>query len=155
MLHEPTGLYSNFAAGWFQDDDVANDADFAGLNADDTSTFWAVESGIHKKWIDLGPTTIFAQYYDFEGGANARQAVTAGDAINSTGAAARIFTSDVQMWGVGIAQDIKAADMKLYALFRHYEADVTLSKQAGGAAVQDSNELKDLDILMTGAIIKF
>lgn len=154
VLHEPTGLYTNFAAGWFQDDDVAADASFAGLTADDESTFWAVEAGIHKKWYDLGPTTIFAQYYDFNGGANDRQSVTPGDAINSFAGLgnARIFTSDVQMWGVGVAQDLSAASMKLYALYRHYEADVTLSK---AGVVQDSNELKDLDILMTGAIIKF
>jgi hypothetical protein len=56
------------------------------------------------------------------------------------------------MFGLGIAQDIKAADMKLYALYRHYETDVTLSS---GAVVQDSRPLEDLDILMTGAIIKF
>jgi predicted porin len=154
VLHEPTGLYTNFAAGWFKDDDVANSGAFAAaLSPDDESTFWAVEAGIHKKWIDLGPTTIFAQYYDFEGGANARQSVAAGDAINSFGAgAARIFTSEVEMFGLGIAQDIKAADMKLYALYRHYETDVSLSQ---GVVVQDSRSLEDLDILMTGAIIKF
>ena len=153
VLHEPTGLYTNFAAGWFKDDDVANSPNFnAALSPDDESTFWAVEAGIHKKWIDLGPTTIFAQYYDFEGGANARQSVAAGDAINSFAAGARIFTSEVEMFGLGIAQDIKAADMKLYALYRHYETDVTLSS---GAVVQDSRPLEDLDILMTGAIIKF
>ena len=152
VLHDPTGLYTNFAAGWFQDDDVADDISFAGVNADDESTFWAIEAGIHKKWIDLGPTTIFGQYYDFEGGANDRQAVAVGDAINSFGVGAKIFTSDVEMWGIGIAQDIKAADMKLYALFRHYETDVALTN---GAIVQDSDPLEDLDILMSGAIIKF
>jgi predicted porin len=154
VLHEPTGLYTNFAAGWFKDDDIANSTNFAAaLNPDDESTFWAVEAGIHKKWIDLGPTTIFAQYYDFEGGANARQSVAGGDAINSFAAgAARIFTSEVEMFGLGIAQDIKAADMKLYALYRHYESDVTLSQ---GVVVQDSKSLEDLDILMSGAIIKF
>ena len=55
---------------------------FAGKNADDTSTFWAMEAGIHKKWIDLGPTTIFGQYYQMDGGANERQAVGGADAIN-------------------------------------------------------------------------
>ena len=154
ILHEESGLYTNFAAGWFQDDDVASNSDFAGVNADDETTFWAVEGGIHKKWIDLGPTTIFGQYYSLDGGANARQSVGAGDAINSIGAAARIFTSDVEMFGVGIAQDIKAAEIKLYTLYRHYEADVSLVA-IGGAVVQDSEPLEDLDVLMSGAIIKF
>lgn len=153
VLHEPTGLYTNFAAGWFQDEDVAGNAVYAGLTPDDENTFWALEAGIHKKWIDLGPTTIFAQYYDYDGGANARQSVGGTDAINSFAAGtARIFASEVEMWGLGIAQDIKAADMKLYALYRHYEADVTLSQ---GLVVQDADPLEDLDILMSGAIIKF
>ena len=58
------------------------------------------------------------------------------------------------MFGVGIAQDIKAAEMKLYALFRHYEADVTFSDGAGNRR-RTPTPLEDLDILMTGAIIKF
>ena len=155
VMHKETGLYTNFAAGWFEDEDVAKSAAFAAaLNPDDTSTFWAVEAGIQKKWIDLGPTTIFGQYYDFEGGANSRIAgLAAGDAINSFNVVgARVFASEVQMFGLGIAQDIKAADMKLYALYRHYESDVTLSS---GVVVQESDPLEDLDILMTGAIIKF
>ena len=159
VMHEKTGLYTNFAAGWFEDEDVANSAAFAAaLNPDDTSKFWAVEAGIKKKWIDLGPTTIFGQYYDFEGGANARivsnaAGLAAGDAINSFNVAgARVFSSEVQMFGLGIAQDIKAADMKLYALYRHYESEVMLSN---GLAVQESDPIEDLDILMTGAIIKF
>ena len=155
VLHEPTGLYTNLAAGWFKDDDVANSAVFAAaLDPDDESTFWAVEAGVHKKWIDLGPTTIFAQYYNFEGGANSRiGGLSATDAINSFNVAgSRVFASEVQMWGLGIAQDIKAADMKLYALFRHYESEVTLSN---GPAVREADSIEDLDILMTGAIIKF
>ena len=46
--------------------------------------------------------------------ANARQSVGAGDAINSfVAGTARFFTSEVEMFGLGIAQDIKSADMKL------------------------------------------
>ena len=154
VLHEPSGLYTNFAAGSSKDNTVLRSAIFAGKGADDTSTFWALEAGIHKKWIDLGKTTVFGQYYQMEGGANERQAVGAGDAINPGIGAAHIFSSELDMWGLGIAQDIKAADMKLYALFRHYEADVVLTQDAG-AGIANSEALEDLDILMTGAIIKF
>jgi hypothetical protein len=42
--------------------------------------------------------------------------------------------------------------MKLYALYRHYETDVELTN---GTAIRDSRPLEDLDILMSGAIIKF
>lgn len=153
ILHEPTGLYTNFAAGWFKDDDVAGNAAFAGLDADNETTFWAAEAGIRRQWHELGPTTLFGQYYALQGGANARETVAAGDAINSFGGtSAKIYTSDVTMWGVGIAQDISKASIKLYTLYRHFDADVTLTD---GATVQASNPLESLDIVMTGAIIKF
>ncbi len=150
ILHEPTGLYGNFAAGWFKDNNV--ESSLPGIGADDTSTFWAAEAGIHKKWYSLGPTTIFGQYYDYEGGANTRTGIAAGDAINTFAVASDIFSSEVEMWGLGAAQDLSAASMKLYALYRHYEFDVTLTD---GATVQASEPLEDFDVLMTGAIIKF
>jgi hypothetical protein len=43
--------------------------------------------------------------------------------------------------------------MILYLSYRHYEADVTLTDDGGN--LDESNPLEDLDILMTGAIIKF
>jgi predicted porin len=149
VMHEPTGIYANFAAGKFEDEDVA----FANVAAQKDSTFWAGEVGIHKKWIEIGPTTFFAQYYSNDGGSNTRQVVAGGDAINSFGAVeARIYDSELEMFGLGIAQDLSKASMKLYALYRHYEADISLTN---GTLVQDSRPLEDLDILMTGAIIKF
>jgi predicted porin len=149
VMHEPTGIYGNFAAGKFEDEDVT----FAAVAAQQDSTFWATEVGIRKKWHDLGPTTIFAQYYTMDGGSNNRQVVNGNDAINSFGAAAaRIYDSELEMFGLGIAQDLSKASMKLYALYRHYEADISLTN---GTLVQDSRPIEDLDILMTGAIIKF
>lgn len=154
VMHEASGLYGNFAAGWAKDNTVLLSPIFAGKGADDTSTFWAVEAGIQQKWFDAGKTTLFGQYYQMEGGANERQAVGAGDAINPVGfGAAHIFSSELDMWGLGVAQDLSKS-MLLYALFRHYEADVVLTQNAG-AGITESNPLEDLDILMTGAIIKF
>ena len=57
------------------------------------------------------------------------------------------------MWGVGIIQDIEGAAMHLYALYRHYEADVDLTN--GRRGCRTPVRLEDLDIVMTGAIIKF
>jgi hypothetical protein len=46
--------------------------------------------------------------------------------------------------------------MLLYAYYRHYEADLTLSNEAGGVTtVAPSRPLEDLDVVVTGAIIKF
>jgi hypothetical protein len=150
-MHEPSGIYASFAAGWFEDENILDNAVFAG--ADDTSTFWALEAGIQQKWFPVGKTTLFGQYYDYEGGANARQDFGA-SAFTGLAATSQIFSSDVEMWGLGAMQELKSAGMNLYVLYRHYEADVTLVDTATPAKKADV-DLEDLDIVLTGAIIKF
>lgn len=146
VMHQPTGIYVNAAAGRLEDDLINSVAIFA--NADNTSEFWSVEAGIEKKWIPLGKTTVFGQYYDFEGGANNQSTFT----VPLTSFSSEpILSTGVQMYGVGIVQGLDAAAMHLYAYYRHYEADLTVIDGGLPTAV----DLEDLDIVMTGAIIKF
>ncbi|WP_291005732.1 porin [Hyphomicrobium sp.] len=152
VLDTKSGLYGNFAAGEMWDDTVDSAANFAGTGVDDTYKFWAAEVGIQQKWNHLGKTTLFGQYYQYTGG-GITQTVNGGDPINSFGAqSAQIFSSEVDMWGLGAMQKIDAADMKLYALYRHYEFDLQLAR---GGVVQDSEPLEDFQVLMTGAVINF
>lgn len=152
-MHKPSGIYASFGAGWFQDDQVLEKgAYFAG--ADDESTFWSMEAGIQQKWFPVGKTTLFGQYYDFEGGASERDTFDGGSAFSGLANDSYILSSGLEMWGLGAMQDLHNAGMKLYVLYRHYEADLTLIEKAGAnntAAV----DLEDLDIVITGAIIKF
>ena len=164
VMHEPTGLYANFAAGVFTDEliqnspaDVGDDVPgFAGAGADDESTFWAVQAGIERKWNPLGKTTVYGEYYHNEGGANGRRAVADDDAINPfQGDISRIFNSEVNVYGAGIAQGIDAAAMTLYLSYRHIEGDLTVMQGLTGLGATEKVDLDDLDIVMTGAIIKF
>jgi len=152
VLHEPSGLYANMAGGWFKDRNVKYAPSFADVSPTTTSTFWAFETGIQRNWLDLGATTIFGQLYRMEGGANARLTVEADDAINLIGADAGFYASKVEMWGIGLTQDISGAETKLYALYRHYDASVTL---AGSGQIEASEPLEDLHIVMGGALIRF
>ena len=152
IMHRPTGLYGNVAGGWFEDRNVKSAPVFAGLDAEAESSFFAFEGGIQREWFDIGPTTLFGQYYRMDGGANARLTVPAGDAINSIGADAGIASSAVTMWSAGVTQDIASAQTKLYAFYRHYNADITL---ADSGQLQASEPLKDLAIVMAGALIRF
>ena len=139
--------------GVHTDDNVLNDSDLAGTGADDESRFWATEVGIEQKFIDIGKTTFFGQYYDIEGGANARLTVVDGDAINNTGIGdANIFSTGLQMYGGGVVQEISNASMNLYLYYRHYEGDVTLANDGNVAKASD---FEDLDVVVGGAIIKF
>jgi hypothetical protein len=53
----------------------------------------------------------------------------------------------LNFWAAGVAQNIENADMTLYALYRHYEGDVTK------AAV--TANLDAFDMVITGAKINF
>ncbi len=160
IMHTETGLYANFAAGQIQDDLIETSTGtngFVGTGADDTSTFYAVQAGIERKWWDLGKTTIYGEYNNNDGGANGRRGIAANDDINPFfGTASRIFDTEVEMFGAGIAQGIDAAAMTLYLSYRHIEGDMTVKQNAAGAAGGlRSIDFDDLDIVMTGGIIKF
>lgn len=154
ILDKNSGLYGNFAAGQMWDDsaaylDVANPA-----LVDDTYWFYALEAGIQQKWNHLGKTTLFGQYYHYEGG-NIDQTVDELDPINPLGEDAFIAGSEVQYWGIGAMQKIDAAAMKLYVLYRHFTFDATLMAKEDAAAAVASRPLNDFDVIMTGAEIKF
>jgi hypothetical protein len=150
VMEDKSGVYGNFAAGQIWDD--STDDIEPGL--DDTYFFWAAEVGIQQKWFPIGKTTIFGQYYDYDGGAiNRSFSGNATNPVNPFAGSALIASSGVESYGVGIMQKIDAADMKLYAIYKHLEFDLELID--GGGAIQESNPLEDFDVIMTGAVINF
>ncbi len=163
-LHEATGLFVNFAAGTKIDDILSQTARFAGTGADDGQHFWAVQAGIEQKFNALGKTTLFGQYYDYSGGANGRRTIDGtdggvADPLNpfAVGGDSAVWSSGMQVYGGGIVQGLDAASILIYAYYRHYEADLTARQLNGGVAngAIAGVALEDLDVVMTGALIKF
>jgi predicted porin len=153
VVHEATGLFVNAGAGTVTDDVLNTTARFAGTNADDEASFWSIQAGIEKKWLPLGKTTIYGEYYDYDGGAINR-GVAAGDAINIPGfGASSIWNTGLQVYGFGIAQGLDNAATVLYLSYRHVEADLTLRDNATG--VLGNADIEDLNLVNAGAIIKF
>ena len=148
VMHVESGLYANFAGGEMTDDLIQDR--YLGAPVDDTSHFYAVEAGIERKFVDLGKTTIFGQYYKNEGGASARRDF---DGSGFTQGAVNILGTEVESFGAGIIQGIDAAAMHVYLTYRHYEADVTVGNNLGVAGAQP--QFEDLDVVMSGAIIRF
>lgn len=141
VMHTTSGLYVNFGAGYLDDNLIGQDGgatDIAAV-AEDRSRFYAIEAGIERKFFDLGKTTIFGQYYNNEGGSQDRDFNGNGD----------IVESELESFGVGVVQGIDAAAMHVYLTYRHYEGEVT----AGPALTKE--DLDNLDVVMTGAIIRF
>lgn len=154
VMDKKTGVYGNFAGGWMKDDTVRYVSAFNASGVDDEYKFWAAEVGIQQKWNSLGKTTVFGQYYSYDGGSLSQSVASSATNPINNGAAASIYGSEVEMWGLGVMQKIDAADMKLYALYRHYDFGLELASQ-GSAVVRDSNDLESFQVLMTGAAINF
>ncbi len=158
VLHEKSGLFLNFGTGLKVDSLIRDTQRFSGTNVDEAQFFWAAQGGVEKKFNDLGKTTIYGEYYNYDGGGGTRRTVRAGDALNPTGVGnwAEWYT-DVDIFGAGIAQGIDKAAMILYLSYRHVEGELQLRQLNGTVAngpIADA-PLDDLDLLLTGAVIKF
>lgn len=158
VIHEATGIFVNFGAGMKKDDILNETAVFLGEDPDNKDTFWAIQAGIERKFNTLGKTTIFGEYYDYNG-SSINRTFAAGDAVNPfapTNSAA-VWETGLNVYGFGIAQGIDNAAMVLYLNYRHVEADLILREINGGVADGPvaNAPLESLDLVQAGAIIKF
>ncbi len=118
VIHVPTGL---FLTGAYYERDVD------GVTTD--SSMYYLQAGVKRRVFGLGATTLYFEYSNSE------------DFAVETGAAAA--SSEVDVWGGGIVQNIDAAAMEIYAAFRGYEGQI------------DGVNTEDFSAVMTGARIKF
>lgn len=153
VKHTATGLFLTFGAGVFWDDLIGTQF-AAGTRPDDEYSFFALQSGLERKWLPLGETTLYGEYFRYQGGANDRN-LAANDPINPfPGETARLWDSEVEVFGGGIVQEIDAAAMFLYVTWRHFEADA-LFRVESGVGPSRAADLDDLDVVMSGALIRF
>ena len=161
VIHEKSGLFVNFGAGEKTDELIGETVVFGGTGADAHQTFWSTQAGIEKKFHDIGKTTVYGEYYDYEGGGNNKRNIGPTDALNPTGAGNwALWGTGVEVFGAGIAQGIDKAAMVVYLSYRHVEGDLTLRQKAGGTTsvangIISDAPIDDLDLVMSGAIIKF
>jgi predicted porin len=141
VMHSPTGIYVYGGYGEHEDElAVTRQA-----GAEDTSSTWFVQAGVEQKWTHLGKTTVFGEYRNDEVGTPETARKLTGAAA---GAAGNIHDSDIDFWAAGVVQNIDAAAMDLYVIYRHAEGDVTTFGNVTTA-------LDDFDMVITGARIQF
>lgn len=138
IQHVPTGLY---VYGGYAEQ-VDNTAALP-ITADDTSTLWFVQGGIEQKFFALGKTTIFGEYRKDNAGSRTDSSFAVGN--NAVGF---VQNSDLKFWAAGVVQNIDAAAMDLYLIYRHADGNTTNS-------VGDTLDLDAFDMVMTGARIQF
>ena len=124
-------------------------------NLDDEDTFWAIEAGIERKWFPLGKTTVYGQYYDYDGGSLSRSiSFYNGPTLTFNG---QVIDTAVESYGFGLVQGVDAAAMSLYLTYRHVSPEATTAALVGGVASGAVTELalEDYDFVTAGGIIKF
>ena len=99
---------------------------------------WYVNGGIAKNWTGLGNTVFYGEYANVDDGA-------AGFVVNGE----ILRSSNAQMWGLGIVQNIDAAAMELYLSYRQYSADARELNTGLGQSYED------FAVGMAGARIRF
>ena len=145
-LHTPTGLYGTFAAGtrsWVGPVP-------GGTAFDKDASFYYFQGGITKRFFDVGATTFYGEYgnYDnFAVGAGYTIAPVVGSGAN------RVVSSNVDRYGFGFTQVFDGAALELFANYYHYSADIDFRNAANTATVKASSD--DFDAVLSGARIKF
>ncbi len=158
VLDRPSGLFLNFGGGLTFEGLIPDTPRYAGTDADLTQIFWAAQSGIERRFNDLGKTTVYAEYYSDRGGPTVSRIVGPADSLNSTGAGDwAMWRANVNVWGAGIAQGLDDAAMILYLSYRHVSGSLMLRQLDGLAATGPIADapIDDLDLLLTGAVITF
>ncbi|HKZ95964.1 MAG TPA: porin [Hyphomicrobiaceae bacterium] len=128
--HLASGLFVHAAYGREDNSDTL----LATGRVPEDGRHWYVKGGLRKKWLPLGHTVLWGEY--------AAYLDQLGPAALATGATG----SEFDRWGGGLAQEIDAAAMTLWAKYRRYEAEV-----AGGTLT----DVDDADFLGIGALINF
>jgi hypothetical protein len=138
IQHEPTGLF--VFGGWGRQVVDTDHVFPAGTILEPDSTTWFVRPGVEKKWCDLGPTEIFANYRHDDPGSNPGKTVSA----------------SINFWQAGIIQKFEKADMNLYAIYQHADGSfIGNAATAASAAPVGKTDIDGFQELITGAKINF
>lgn len=141
VLHEPSGLFGTF---------MYVNREFANQAQGELDHYYFNAGIVAQKLVPLGKTVFYGEYGNGERDAGAPVAglgnTPAGSVVDVIGGG--LGGIDLEVWGFGVVQHISAAEMEVFALYKRFELDVQT-----GAGV--NIPLEDIDIVMTGARIKF
>ncbi len=133
--HLDTGLFVNVGMGLTIDGLLDDTNRYRRSDVDDTEIFLSGQAGLERQFVPLGKTTIYGSHYAYSGGASSVLPVGPNDALNPTGAGDwAVWSSNVEIWGGGIAQGIDSAAMILLSDVPACERRLALRQLEGGAA---------------------
>ena len=166
VMHVPTGLFLSGSYARYTDENrkALFKQDLAGVKDEDT--YWYLVGGIEQNWFGIGKTTLYGEYGRHEagtglsgtGGQNCTFGIAAGGGSATVPLLVTLClnSADVDLWGLGINQEISAAAMDFYLAYRHFSPEGnTFASGAASATATGTLGVKDFDAVMTGAIIRF
>jgi hypothetical protein len=157
VMHTATGLFVAGSAGQINDKNrqAMSTSTVPGLGSvKDQDSHWMLTGGIEQKFVPLGKTTIYGEYFRQATGlgmssGRARDVALLGGQKYQT-------ASTIDWWGVGVNQSIDAASMDLYLSYRNYSASIDTSNGVAGAgAIRSTVKPDDFQAVLAGAVIKF
>ncbi|PPD07638.1 MAG: porin [Hyphomicrobium sp.] len=146
VMHVPTGLFGLVNYGDL-DVDAAN-----GAGAYDAQT-WYGKIGLRSRLSALGHTVFYGEYLNGQDGAIDLQFL---GTTGAYGVAGNGGSSELEVWGGGIVQEVDAAAMSVWVKYRHMSFDATgvdAGGGIGGATVGVSAE--DFQYVGVGGLINF
>jgi len=157
VLHVPTGL---FAHGFYNTYTRGHDLYVTATGAasayntngttSDTARQWMLQAGITKNWFGVGNTSLYGEYGRVQNGFNTFGLERAADTLVTGVAGGTAYTGDVtslNMYGLGIVQNLDAAATELYAGYRNFSLTSGNCSTAGGCQA--------IGMFTAGARIKF
>ena len=164
VLHVPTGLFLTGAAGQreLSGSQVGTVAtQYTGPDA----RFWYLAGGVSKNYFGIGNSILFGEYSEHKGGLSqltflaGNQAVGAAgngfctvlNGVTTNGAAS--CDNKASVWGLGVAQNIDAASMQVFATYKVYSMDTP--QGFSGTSANLNNGVNDFKMFILGTKIEF
>ncbi|MDZ4841188.1 MAG: porin [Hyphomicrobium aestuarii] len=149
IQHIPTGLFVYGAYGRDFNDVTGATFGGGGLTGQqqiDGDNYY-VKAGIRQKFTPYGATVLFGEY-----GQN-------NDKMSNALWSAGVNSSNLEQYGLGLVQEIDAAAMSLFVVYRHYEGDVNCRGNANRCGTEGlalgNNSFDEHQLVKMGAIINF
>lgn len=139
LQHVPTGLFIYGAYG-HENTDYKPGAFPAYIP--DNANNWYLKAGLRRKWNALGHTVLFGEY------GQKNDAVDQEAIDNALGGLAT--SSKLRQWGLGVVQEIDAAAMSMWLMYRNYDGDLTINNDG-----PEKVDIDNMHIVKFGALINF
>jgi hypothetical protein len=118
LVHAPTGLFAQ--ANYLKMERTIA----GGATLDGTS--YNIQAGIGQNWFGIGKTTLYGEYARYNN--DAALLAPAGSVLSAS-------ASRLNLWGLGVTQDVDAAAMQLYAGYRSHQASEAVAGSVGTVGI--------------------